>query len=127
MGAGGRVVDVEVAGEFPYHVFVAASSGGLWRSSNGGVTWEPLFDDQSTGTVGAVAVQPTNPDIIWVGTEHAAHVSIDRGARWVRLMNGLPTVPVADLVIHPRDGEIVAGNHRRSAYVMDISPLQVPW
>ena len=45
-GAGGRVVDVEVVGEFPFHIFVATASGGLWRSTNGGVTWEPIFDDQ---------------------------------------------------------------------------------
>ncbi len=67
-GAGGRVVDVEVTGSFPYRVFVATASGGLWRSDNNGVTWTPIFDDRNTVSIGAIAVHPNNPDIIWVGT-----------------------------------------------------------
>jgi len=70
-GAGGRVVDVEVAGEFPHHIFIATASGGLWRSTNNGVSWEPIFDDQSTVSIGAIAVHPDNPDIVWVGTGEA--------------------------------------------------------
>ena len=70
-GAGGRVVDVEVSGGFPHHIFVATASGGLWRSTNNGVSWEPIFEDQPTVAIGAIAVHPDNPDIIWVGTGEA--------------------------------------------------------
>jgi hypothetical protein len=70
-GAGGRVVGVEVVGELPYHIFVATASGGLWRSTNNGVTWDPIFDDQHTVSIGAIAIHPGNPDIIWVGTGEA--------------------------------------------------------
>jgi hypothetical protein len=65
-----------------------------------------------------------NPHLLFAGTETAAYASIDDGAHWVRLMNKMPTVPVADLIVHPRDGDLIAATHGRSFWVMDISPLQ---
>ncbi len=66
-----------------------------------------------------------NPNLLFVGTEFAAFVSIDGGRRWERLMNDLPTVAVHDLVIHPRDGDLVAATHGRSVWILDdIMPLQ---
>jgi hypothetical protein len=65
-----------------------------------------------------------NSNLLFLGTEFGAFVSLDRGSKWLRLMNGMPTVAVADLVVHPRDGDLIAGTHGRSAYVMDISPLR---
>jgi hypothetical protein len=65
-----------------------------------------------------------NPHLLFAGTESAAYASFDDGAHWVRIMNNLPTVPVADLIVHPRDGDLIAATHGRSFYVMDISPLQ---
>src|SRR5258706_11652774 len=70
-GAGGRVVDFAVAGEFPYRMYAATGSGGLFKSSNNGVTWEPVFDHEATVAIGDVAVDPNNPDTVWVGTGEA--------------------------------------------------------
>ena len=79
-GAGGRIIDVDVAGEFPYTIFIAGATGGLWRSVNNGVTFEPLFDHEGTNSIGAIAIHPTNPDIIWVGTgENNARNSVSWG------------------------------------------------
>jgi hypothetical protein len=63
---GGRIADiVGVAGD-PTLVYVAAASGGLFRTRDGGITWTPLFDHQSTISIGAIAVEPGNPNVIWV-------------------------------------------------------------
>ena len=61
---------------------------------------------------------------MFVGTDVGAYVSLDRGKSWQRFMTGLPTVPVHDLKIHPRDRELIAGTHGRSIWIVDIAPLQ---
>src|SRR5688500_436826 len=71
-----------------------------------------------------VREDPHNPNLLFVGTDVATYVSTNRGASWQRFMNGMPTVPVHDLRIHPRDREIIAATHGRSIYVMDIAPLE---
>ena len=65
-----------------------------------------------------------NPDLLFVGTDVGAYMSTNRGQSWQRFMTGLPTVPVHDLQIHPRDHELIAGTHGRAIYVVDIAPLQ---
>jgi len=65
---GGRVADVEGVPGDPNVVFVASASGGLWKTTNGGYTWKPIFERQGTISIGDIALQPGNPDVIWVGT-----------------------------------------------------------
>ena len=67
-----------------------------------------------------------NPRLLFAGTEYGVHASIDGGATWRPLMSGgLPTVAVHDLVIHPRDGDLIAATHGRSLWILDdITPLQ---
>lgn len=65
---GGRVVDIEAVPGKPYSFYVAYATGGLWRTDNNGVTFEPLWDDQPTPVIGDIAVDPRNPERIWVGT-----------------------------------------------------------
>jgi photosystem II stability/assembly factor-like uncharacterized protein len=59
------------------------------------------------------------PDLLFVGTEQTVHTSIDRGKTWHQMRSNLPTVAIHDLVIHPRTGDLVAGTHGRSIYIMD--------
>ncbi|MFN2445413.1 MAG: hypothetical protein ABR606_07510 [Vicinamibacterales bacterium] len=67
---------------------------------------------------------PKNQDLLYVGTEFGLFVSIDRGAHWTR-WKGMPTVAIYDLVVHPRDNDLILGTHGRSFMVLDdISPLQ---
>ena len=67
-GMSGRVADIEAVGVRPGHRLRGLGHRGVWRSRNGGLTWDPLFDDQPVHAVGAVAVFQPNPDIVWVGT-----------------------------------------------------------
>ena len=65
---GGRLVDLEVVPGQPYTFYAAYASGGLWKTSNNGHSFEPLFDDQPSIIMGDIAVDPNNPETVWVGT-----------------------------------------------------------
>jgi photosystem II stability/assembly factor-like uncharacterized protein len=65
---GGRLHDVVALPNDPSSVIVAAATGGLWKSSNHGTTWTPIFEGQSTATFGVIAIAPSNPNILWAGT-----------------------------------------------------------
>ncbi len=93
---GGRIDDVEVDPRNPAVLWVAAATGGLWRSTNKGATWEPMLEDAPVSTFGDVAIAPSNPDVVWVGTGEqnnrqstswGAGVwrTTDRGAHWAHV------------------------------------------
>ncbi len=66
-----------------------------------------------------------NPELLFLGTEFSAYASVDGGESWHRINNNLPTVPVHDLLIHPRDGDLIAATHGRGIWILDdITPLQ---
>ena len=67
-GMSGRVTSIDVVLSNPDVMYVGTASGGLWKSTSGGIKWDPIFDDQPTASIGAVAVQQSNPSVIWVGT-----------------------------------------------------------
>jgi hypothetical protein len=71
------------------------------------------------GWVNAVVEHPRNPDLLFVGTETGLFVTFDRGGKWLRMTGDFPTVPVDDLVIHPRENDLVVGTHGRSIYILD--------
>ena len=64
----GRIVEVAVYEKAPRIQYIASATGGLWRTVNHGVTFQPVFERQATVSLGAVAVNQNNPDIVWVGT-----------------------------------------------------------
>src|SRR4051812_21510159 len=63
---GGRIVAVAVVESNPAVMYVATASGGLWKTTDGGLRWEPVFDRQKTISLGDVALAPSNPDVVWV-------------------------------------------------------------
>ena len=67
-GMSGRVTAIDVVTENPDVMYVGTASGGLWKSTSGGIKWKPIFDKEVTASVGAVAIQQSNPSVIWVGT-----------------------------------------------------------
>ncbi len=103
--------------DFSPYIFTTDDSGGTWRSVS-----EDLPD---VGWVNVVVEHQRNTNLLFAGTETGLFVSIDRGENWFRMKGNFPTVPVDDLVIHPRDNDLVVGTHGRSIYILDdLSPLE---
>jgi photosystem II stability/assembly factor-like uncharacterized protein len=98
----------------------------IFKTTDLGRTWTKITSGlPAGGPVYVVTEGMKNPNLLFAGTETSVFVTIDGGASWHRLANGLPTVPVHDLVIHPRDGDLVAGTHGRSVWILDdITPLE---
>jgi photosystem II stability/assembly factor-like uncharacterized protein len=97
----------------------------LYRTTDYGQSWESIVANLPADVpIHVVREDRRNQNLLFVGTETSIFASIDRGRTWRRLANGIPTVRVDDLVIHPRDPELVAGTHGRSLYVLDISALE---
>lgn len=98
----------------------------IFRTTDFGATWEPLAAGLPGGhVVHLVREDRRNPDLLFAGTEFGLFASLDRGQSWHRLNNRLPHVNIQDLVIHPREMDLVAGTHGRGIWILDdITPLQ---
>ncbi len=99
----------------------------VYVSNDFGKTFRSTANNLPTGSADFVHVireDPAKRDLLFVGTDVGAYVSTDRGASWQRFMTGMPTVPVHDLQIHPRDRELIAATHGRSMWIVDIAPLE---
>lgn len=92
-GMSGRIGGIDAVASNPGIIFVGAATGGVWKTTNGGTTWKPVFDDQPVAAVGAVAIFQPNPTIVWVGTGegnprnsasvgNGAYKSLDGGSTW---------------------------------------------
>ena len=104
--------------DFKPYVFVSSDYGRTFRSISAGLP------NDRPGSTYVVAEDPVNPNLVYVGTELGVYASLNKGANWFPLRNGLPTVPVYDLKVHPRDRELIAGTHGRGVLVLDVAPLQ---
>jgi len=90
------------------------------KSTDLGRTWVSITGNLPDGSpVRAFAEHPGNPDVLFVGTEHGVWATIDGGTHWVSLKNNLPTVAVHDIVVHPRDNDLVIGTHGRGIWILD--------
>lgn len=96
----------------------------IYVSKDYGETWKRLGTNLPAEPVNVIREDPKNPDILYIGTDHALYASLDNGENFMTLDNGLPSVAVHDLFVHPRESELVAGTHGRSLYVADVSLLQ---
>ena len=98
----------------------------VYRSDDYGNTWEPIVSGlPDDATVNIIVEHPRNENLLFLGNEIGVFVSIDRGDSWAQLKNNLPTVPVDDIVIHPRENDLVLGTHGRGIWILDdITPLE---
>ncbi len=99
----------------------------IFRTTNYGDSFQRITSGipPEAGTVHVIREDPVNPNLLFAGTEFGLFVSFDRGANWRHLKNGLPTVPVFDVQIHPRDHDLILATHGRAIWIMDdISALE---
>ncbi len=105
-----------IAGD-PHIYYVGAASGGIWKTTDGGTNWAPIFDGQPVQSIGSLAVAPSDPNIVWAGTGEGkirSHISLgqgiyksmDAGKTWT-LMGLEQTGRIPRLVVHPKDPDIV--------------------
>ncbi|HLA76060.1 MAG TPA: hypothetical protein VJU18_00630 [Vicinamibacteria bacterium] len=97
----------------------------LFRTEDFGQTWKRITKDlPAGGTVSVVREHPRNADLLLVGTEYGLWVSWNRGDRWHKVKSKLPTVPVDDILVHPRDNDLILGTHGRGVWILDdMGPL----
>ena len=98
----------------------------VYRTRDYGASWQRLADgDNVWGYALALAQDPVASNLLFLGTEFGLYISIDDGATWTQFTNGYPTASTMDLVIHPRDHDLVIGTFGRSIYIVDdIRPLR---
>ena len=98
----------------------------VFKSEDFGEHWTQITNGLPHGwSVNVIVEHHNNPDLLFVGNEIGVFFSVDMGNDWIRLKNNFPTVPVDDIVIHPRDNDLVAGTHGRSAWILDdITPFE---
>ncbi|CAN0599597.1 unnamed protein product, partial [Ectocarpus sp. 12 AP-2014] len=115
---GNRTIAIAGVPGNPMITYIGAASGGLWKTTDGGLNWDPIFDDQDVSSIGSLAITPTNPDIVWVGTGETfvirpAHSmgdgiykSEDAGKTWKNM--GLEkTGRIGRVIVHPTNPDIV--------------------
>ncbi|HWP36718.1 MAG TPA: hypothetical protein VNL18_04105 [Gemmatimonadales bacterium] len=114
---GNRVSAVAGVPGDPQTYYAGAASGGIWKTTDGGTRWQPIFDGQPVQSIGALAVAPSEPSIVWAGTGEpfirsnislgwGVYRSTDAGKTWIKM--GLETTGrIARIVIHPQNSDVV--------------------
>ena len=113
----GRIADVAIDPNDTSIWYVGVGSGGVWKTTNGGITWKPLFDKQSVYSIGAVVLDPRNSNTVWVGTgenvggRHVSfgdgiYVSHNGGQKWTNM--GLKnTGHISEIIVHPTNSDVL--------------------
>ena len=121
----GRIADIAIHPNNENIWYVAVGSGGVWMTDNAGTTWKPLFDSQPVYSIGSVTIDPSNPNVIWVGTGEnvgGRHVgygdgvykSMDGGKSW-KNMGLKKSEHISEIIVHPDNSDVV--------YVASQGPL----
>ncbi|HBE68609.1 MAG TPA: hypothetical protein DDW52_10730 [Planctomycetaceae bacterium] len=115
--AGGRIESIAVPPNDLGTIYVGVGSGGVWKTINGGLTWRPIFADQSTFSIGDIAISASDPNIVWVGTGechlsrtsypgNGVFKSVDGGETWENM--GLhESAHIGSVLVHPKDPNVV--------------------
>ena len=113
----GRISDLAIHPTNKSTWYVAAASGGLWKTTNAGTSFTPIFDDEGSYSIGEVVIDPNNPNVVWVGTGEnnaqrsvsygdGVYKSIDGGGNWTNM--GLPrSEHIGRIIIDPRNSDVV--------------------
>jgi len=96
----------------------------VYRTDDYGATWRSISSNPTRAASTVLAEDREHPSLLFLGTDHGLFVTVDGGDHWVPFRSNMPVLPVRDLVIHPRENDLVVGTHGRGAFVADITPLQ---
>ena len=121
----GRIADFAVNPDNPKEYYVATASGGVWKTTNSGTTYSPIFDSQNSYSIGCITMDPNNSNIIWVGSGEnnnqrsvsygdGVYKSIDGGVSWQNMGLG-NSEHIGNIIVHPENSDII--------YVAAIGPL----
>ncbi len=113
----GRIGDIAVDPRNKSHWYVAVCSGNIWKTTNAGITFEPIFDDEGSYAIGCLAIDPTDPNVVWVGTGEnnsqrsvsygdGVYKSLDGGRSW-KNMGLKESMHIGEIIVHPQNGDIV--------------------
>ncbi len=116
-GMSGRVTSIDVVNNNPNIMYVGTASGGLWKSTSGGIKWKPIFEKEATASIGAVAIQQSNPSVLWVGTGegnprnslnggYGIYKSLDAGKTW-KAMGLENTRHIHRVIVDPTNPDVV--------------------
>lgn len=116
-GAAYATLDGHRSNDFALYAYATADFGETWRKITQGLP-------ENQGVLNVIREHPQKPDVLFAGGEFGAYISWDRGRQWQPLRLNLPTVPVDDICIHPRDNDLILGTHGRSIWVLDdLAPV----
>lgn len=113
----GRIADIAVHPQRENTWYVAVGSGGVWKTTNAGITWSPIFDNESTYSTGCITIDPNNPATIWLGTGEnvgGRHVgfgdgiyrSTDEGKTW-KNMGLRASEHLSEIIVHPTNSDVI--------------------
>ena len=115
---GNRAIAIAGVPDDPMINYIGAASGGLWKTTDGGIKWDPIFDQQDVSSIGSIAITPSNPEVVWVGTGETflirpAHAmgdgiykSVNAGKTWKKM--GLDkTGRIGRIIVHPKNPDVV--------------------
>ena len=116
-GMSGRITAIDVVTSEPSIIYAGSASGGVWKSTSGGINWEPIFDKEAVMSIGALAIQQDNPSVVWVGTGEGnprnslnggfgIYKSLDAGKTW-KLVGLEKTRNIHRIVIDPKNPNTV--------------------
>jgi photosystem II stability/assembly factor-like uncharacterized protein len=117
-GTAYATLDGHRSNDFGVYVFATSDYGATWKPIRNGI-------DDDAGTVHVIREHFRNPKLLFLGTERGLYATYDQGGHWSRLKLNLPTVPVDDIAIHPRENDLVLATHGRSIWILDdMGPLE---
>ncbi len=103
---------------------VSGKAAYIFVTNDFGLTWKKITDGLPNSPVNVVIEDRKNPSLLFAGNDLGVYVSVNKGENWMPLKANMPATVVRDIMIHPRENDLIVGTYGRAAWITDISPLQ---